>query len=130
MEPISTAILVSFAIELAKNGIVEFSKSSGKKISDSAFKWITKLFYKEDKQPKKILEDLKLNSESLEAKNSLVAIIQNDVKDDPIKQEYLAEIIENYRLNYFTEINKSKNVNTGNINTEGGDVRLGDNYGK
>ncbi|WP_432672683.1 hypothetical protein [Flavobacterium sp. SM2513] len=127
MEPITVAVITPFLIELAKKGIEKFSEKGFENVSDGAINWFKSLFFKDEK-PKKALLELKENPESQEKQNIAKAIIENSIQDNPEFENHLKEILEKLPKVENT-ISNSKNVNTGNVNTGGGDFRLGDNYG-
>lgn len=121
------AVITPFLIELGKKGIEKFSEKGFESVSEGAIKWFKSLFFKDDK-PKKALLELQENPENKEKQNIAKAIIENSIEDNPEFENYLKEILEKLPKIENT-ITNSKNVNTGNINTGGGDFRIGDNYG-
>lgn len=127
MEPITVAVITPFLIELAKKGIEKFSEKGFENVSDGAINWLKTLFFKDEK-PKKALLELQENPESQENQNIAKAIIENSIEDNPEFENHLKEILEKLPKVEIT-ISNSKNVNTGNVNTGGGDFRLGDSYG-
>ncbi|MCV9926171.1 hypothetical protein OIU83_00790 [Flavobacterium sp. LS1R49] len=127
MEPITMAVITPFLIELGKKGIEKFSEKGFENISEGAINWIKTLFFKDDK-PKKALLELQANPESKEKQNIAKALIENSIEDNPEFEIHLKEILEKLPKVENT-ITNSKNVNIGNVNTGGGDFRLGDNYG-
>ncbi|WP_281635618.1 hypothetical protein [Flavobacterium marginilacus] len=127
MEPITMAIITPFLIELGKKGIDKFSEKGFESVSEGAINWIKSLFFKDDK-PKKALIELQENPENKEKQNIAKALIENSIEDNPEFEIHLKEILEKLPKIENT-ITNSKNVNTGNVNTGGGDFRLGDNYG-
>lgn len=127
MEPITMAVITPFLIELGKQGIEKFKEKGVESISEGAINWIKSLFFKDDK-PKKALLELQENPENIEKQNIAKALIENSLEDNPEFQIHLKEILEKLPKVENTIAN-SKNVNTGNVNTGGGDFRLGDNYG-
>lgn len=127
MEPITMAVITPFLIELGKKGIEKFSEKGFESISEAATTWIKSLFIKDNK-PKKALLDLQKDPDNKEKQNIAKAIIENSIEDNPEFENYLKEILEKLPKIENT-ITNSKNVNTGNINTGGGDFRIGDNYG-
>ncbi|CAA9201908.1 hypothetical protein [Flavobacterium collinsii] len=127
MEPITMAVITPFLIELGKKGIEKFSEKGFESVSEGAINWFKSLFFKNDK-PKKALLELQENPENMEKQNIARAIIENSLEDHPEFEIHLKEILDKLPKVENT-ISNSKNVNTGNVNTGGGDFRLGDNYG-
>ena len=127
MEPVTMAIITPFLIELGKKGIEKFTEKGFESVSESAINWIKSLFFKDDK-PKKALIELQANPENKEKQNIAKALIESSIEDNPEFETHLKELLEKLPKVENT-ITNSKNVNTGNVNTGGGDFRLGDNYG-
>jgi len=127
MPIITTISITSFLTALAQKGLDKAFETAGEKVSEGAYNWIKSLFYK-NSEPKKILKELQAEPQNLEKLSNAAAIINNSIEDDPKFEFFLKEIIEKLSMTKNT-ISNSKNVNTGNINTKGGDFRIGDNYG-
>jgi hypothetical protein len=127
MEPITMAIITPFLIELGKKGIEKFTDKGFESVSESAIDWFKSLFFKDDK-PKKVLLELQQEPENKERQNIAKAIIENSIEDNPEFENFLKEIIRNIPK-VESAISNSKNVNTGTINSGGGNIQLGDNYG-
>lgn len=127
MPIISTAAITSLITLLAKKGLEKAFEKGGEKISEGAYNWVKSLFYK-DNEPKNILKQIQEDPDNNEKINNAVAIINNSLEDNPQYELFLKEIIENLPKIENT-INNSKNINTGNVNTNGGDFRIGDDYG-
>lgn len=127
MPIITTAAVTAFLTTLAHKGLDKAFETGGEKVSEGACNWIKSLFYK-NSEPKKILKELQGNPQNVERLSNAAAIINNSIEDNPEFETYLKEIIEKLPKIENT-ISNSKNVNTGNVNTEGGNFRIGDNYG-
>ncbi|GIZ09022.1 hypothetical protein [Flavobacterium sp. UMI-01] len=127
MPVISTVAVTAFLIKLAKKGLDKAFETGSEKVSEDAYNWIKSLFYKES-EPKKILKELQEDPENAEKLSNAIAIINNSIEDNLQFQAYIKEIIEKTPKTQST-ISNSKNVNTGNVNTAGGNFRIGDNYG-
>ncbi|HHC78381.1 MAG TPA: hypothetical protein ENK46_00755 [Flavobacteriia bacterium] len=126
MPIITTAVLTTIITTLANKGLESAFENVGEKVSDGAIDWIKSLFYKEGK-PKKALRELQENPVKIEKREIVKAIIENSIEDNPIHSKYLKEIIEILPKNE-NIISNYKNINTGKIETKGGDVHIGDNY--
>ncbi|MNT18984.1 hypothetical protein D3C72_1542160 [compost metagenome] len=124
---IMTVAITTFLTNLAQKGLEKVFETGSEKVSEDAYTWIKSLFYKND-EPKKILKELQEDSQNSQRLSNAVAIIENSIEDDPKFEVYLKEILEKLP-NIENAISNSKNVNTGNVNTEGGNFRIGDNYG-
>lgn len=127
MEPITMAIITPFLIELGKKGYEKLTEKGIESISEGTIGWIKSLFFKDDK-PKKALLELQENPENKEKQNIAKAIIENSIEDNPEFMANLKELIEKLPKVENT-ISNSKNVNSGTINSGGGNIQLGDNYG-
>jgi hypothetical protein len=127
MPIITTVALTAFLTSLAQKGLDKALETGSEKISEDAYAWIKSLFYKND-EPKKILKELHEEPQNSERLSNALAIINNSIEDHPEFEVYLKEIIEKMPKTENT-ISNSKNVNTGNVNTGGGDFRIGDDYG-
>lgn len=127
MPVISTVAVTAFLTTLAQKGLDKAFETGSEKVSKDAYNWIKSLFYKEN-EPKKILKELQEDPENAEKLSNATAIINNSIEDNPQFQAYIKEIIEKIPETQNT-ISNSKNVNTGNVNTAGGNFRIGDNYG-
>lgn len=122
-----TVAITTFLINLAQKGLEKAFETGSEKVSGDAYTWIKSLFYKND-EPKKILKELHEEPQNAERLSNALAIINNSLEDHPEFEVYLKEIIEKMPKTENT-ISNSKNVNAGNVNTAGGDFRIGDNYG-
>lgn len=127
MPVISTVAVTAFLTTLAQKGLDKAFETGSEKVSEDAYNWIKSLFYKES-EPKKILKELQEDPENAEKLSNAIAIINNSIEDNQQFQAYIKEIIEKIPETQNT-ISNSKNVNTGNVNTAGGNFRIGDNYG-
>jgi hypothetical protein len=126
--PILTTAVTALAMGLAKKGLESAFETTGEKVTEGAITWFTSLFKKDNGESKKILQELEANPDNKDIINKAIAIIENAVEDNPKHEEYLAEIIEK-NPNVSIDVAKSKNVSIGNVNTGGGDFRIGDNNG-
>lgn len=121
------AVITPFLIELGKKGIEKFTEKGFESVSQGAINWFKSLFFNDDK-PKKALLELQENPQNKEKQNIAKAIIENSIEDNLEFAIFLKEIIEKLPKNENT-ISNIKNVNTGNVNTGGGNFRIGDDYG-
>lgn len=121
------AIITPFLLELGKKGIEKFTEKGFESVSEDAISWFKSLFFKDDK-PKKVLLELHEDPGNKEKLNIVKAIIENSLEDNLKYVNFLKAIIEKMPKIENT-ISYSKNVNTGNVNTRGGDFRIGDDYG-
>lgn len=127
MEPITTAALILLAKNLAEKGLEKAFETTGEEVSKNAVNWIKGLFTKNEKIRPELLE-LQEKPESTARLNAVKAVIEKDLEDNPESEKYLQEIY-NKLLNSNSDIKNSKNVNSGTINSGGGNIQLGDNYG-
>jgi polyribonucleotide nucleotidyltransferase len=127
MEPITTIALLSLGKYLAKKGLEKAFDTTSEEVSKNAVNWVKNLFTKDGKTRNELIE-LQEKPDSPARLNAVKAIIERDLEDNPEAEKYLQEIY-NKVLNINSNITNSKNVNTGTINSGGGNIQLGDNYG-
>jgi hypothetical protein len=123
MEPITL-----LATQLAKKGLEKAFETSVEEVSKNAVSWVTNLFKKGGKANNDLME-LQEKPDSPARLNAVKAVIERDLEENPDAEKYLQEIY-NKVLNVNSNITNSKNVNTGTLNSGGGNIQLGDNYGK
>lgn len=128
MEQITTTALVLLGKHLAEKGLEKAFETTGEEVSKNAVNWIKNLF-KKDNQIRNELVELQQKPESTARLNAVNAVIERELEDNPEAEKYLQEIF-NKILNVNSKIANSKNVNTGTLNSGGGNIQLGDNYGK
>lgn len=128
MPLITTAVMTALITTIANKGLDTFVENSSEKISDGAINWIKDLLFKKGK-PKIALRELTDNPLKKESQEAVKAIIENSIEDNNVHLEYLKEIIEALPIRD-NIVTASKNVNTGNINTSGGNIHIGDKYGE
>lgn len=128
MEPITTAAITLLGKHLAEKGIEKAFDTSVEEVSKNAVNWIIKLFKKGGKANND-LQELQEKPESHARLNAVKAVIERELEDNPEAEKYLQEIYSKV-LNVSSNISNSKNVNTGTINSGGGNIQIGDNYGK
>ena len=126
MPLVTSAMLTALAVSLATKGLESLVENTGESISQGAVNWVKSLFYK-DSEPKKALKELQENP-SNEMKLEIVkSILANSIEANSENLNYFKEIISKLPYSDIT-IKDSKNVNTGDVDTGGGDFRIGDNY--
>jgi hypothetical protein len=118
------AVLYPFIIELAKKGAEKIVETSSEKLTSGCISWLKSLFFKDDK-PKKALEELIYEPESLEKQTAIKTLVENSIEDVPENENYLNELLDKLPK-IENKIRNSKNVVTGNINTGGGNFINGD----
>lgn len=121
------AIITPFLIELAKKGTEKAIETVSKNLTEGSLNWLKSLFFKEDK-PKKALKELIENPKNSKKQNAIKILLESSLEDNSENEKYLVELLQKLPKIGNT-ITHSKNINTGNVNTNGGDFRIGDNYG-
>lgn len=124
MPIITTAAITALITTLANKGLERAFENAGEKVSDGAIKWIKSLLFK-DGQPKKALKELQENPTKENKQAVVQSIIENSIEDNSTNTNYLKEIIGILPKN---TVNNYKNINTGTIDSNGGDVHIGDKY--
>lgn len=127
MEPITSTALVLLGKHLAEKGLEKAFDTTVGEVSKNAIDWIKGLFTNKDKVKTELIE-LQEKPDSTARLNAVKAIIEKELEDNPASEQYLIEIY-NKVLNSNISINNSKNINTGSVNSSGGNIQLGDNYG-
>ena len=119
------AIVTYMGNKLAKN---ESVNSFFDDFSEATVNWIKPLFIEEDDKPTRSFEKFKANPNSESKQKLLQVTLESELEDNPEAEKYIRKIFE--KISQTEEgkiiISNSKNVNTGNVNTGGGDFRLGD----
>jgi hypothetical protein len=128
MAIITTAAITALVGNLAKKGLEKAFETTGEKLTEGALRWLKSVFYEDDK-PKKLVDDLIQNPNSDARKKAVESLINIDLEDAPENVQFLREVYEN-SIDTNISIVKSKNVNTGDINTGGGSVHIGDSNEK
>ena len=126
MAILTTAAITLLVSKLGEKGLDKAFDTTVEKLSEGALAWIKKLFIKEGVSRQEII-DLESKPDSLARRNTVSNIIERDLEDNPSNEKYLQEIFENLTKSE-VRVENSKNVNTGNINSQGGNVHIGDNY--
>jgi organic radical activating enzyme len=127
MEPITSTALVLLGKHLAEKGLEKAFETTAEEVSKNAVNWIKDLFTKDGKVRTELVE-LQEKPDSIARLNAVKSVIEKDIEDNPESEKYLQEIY-NKVLNVNSNITNSKNVNSGTINSGGGSIQLGDNYG-
>lgn len=128
MPIITTAAITALVTHLAKKGLEKAFETTGEKLTEGALNWIKSVFYDGDK-PKSMVDNLIQNPESEARRKSIESVINIDLEDHPENEKFLHEVYEKSVENNISIVN-SKNINTGDINTGGGSVHIGDNNGR
>ena len=115
---------IAFATGLGLKGI----EKGGELVSEGAVNWFSNLFIKNG-VPKNTFQRYLDAPDDHVNQNGIQAIIENSIEDNPEFKKYLEEFFSMLPDNK-SIIKDSKNVNTGNVNTGGGDFSIGDTYGK
>jgi len=128
MEPITTTALISsITTYLAKKLKDEKSVDSFfSEFTEATVNWIKPLFLKEDGEEKEALVKLKENPDSEARQNLVKSILEVEVEDNPDSKQYLENIYQKISESNGVNVIGSKNVNTGDVNTQGGDFSIGD----
>lgn len=127
MEPITTTAIALLAKHLAEKGLEKMFDTSVDELSKGAIVWLKSLFMTDGKVKNELVE-LQEKPDSQARLNSVKAIVEKDLEDNPESEKHLMDIY-NKVLSKGIKIVNSKNINTGNINSGGGNIQLGDNNG-
>lgn len=127
MPVITTAALTTLVVHLAKKGFEKAFENVGEKVSDKSISWLKSIFTKNGKEVKE-LEELEKKPESKARQNAARSLIEISLEDNPEAKSHLEEILTKLSSGN-TLIQNSKNVNLGNIDSNGGDIQIGDRNG-
>ncbi|MNK22309.1 hypothetical protein D3C87_405830 [compost metagenome] len=128
MAVMTTAAITLIVGKLAEKGLDKAFDTTVEKISEGAIAWVKNLFTRNGKARQE-LADLESKPDSAARLKAVSAILERELEDNPESARHLEEIYDKMTRPE-VHITKSKNVNTGTINSGGGDVQLGDNYGQ
>lgn len=133
MEPITTTAMISTVVgylakKLKDNESVQDFFSD---FTEATINWIKPIFIKEDEKPKELIQDLQADPDDelniVAVENALAKALRNNLE----AQEHLKVMYDSLQQKAdqgeSISIVNSKNVNTGKVNTGGGDFRQGDN---
>jgi len=134
MKPLTTSTMIA-SIVTYLGGQLSKDKSINNFISEfseATVNWIKPLFLKEDSTEKEIIKNLKEKPESEARKGAVESAINVGLEDTPKAKDYIQEIFEKISRTeqggkIVNNVVNSENVNIGNVNTGGGDFRIGDN---
>jgi hypothetical protein len=110
------AFLSPYLIEGGK----ELAKSAGKEVWE-----LIKKPFTSDKE-KALLTDLEKNPDNQIVQGKVIGKLEEYLEANPELLKSLTELLSKAKSESIN-ISQSKNVNTGNVNTGGGDFRIGDN---
>jgi hypothetical protein len=131
MDPVTTTAAIGGIIVkyLSENNSV---KSFLSELTDETVKWIKPLFLREDESP----TDLTINIEEEPSSEINIDEISTAIKrkanktqdGDEVIERIYAELEKKFQSQKNTSIyvRNSKNVNTGNLNSGGGNINIGD----
>jgi len=133
MEQVTTAAMVNeiatyLGERLAKNESLNRFLSD---FTDATVKWIRPIFLKDDGTEKEVIKTLKENPGSQPRRKAVESAIEIELESSPDAIKYIEEIFKKISetgdlKNSTNDFSNSKNFNTGNINTKGGDFHIGD----
>jgi len=129
MEPLTTSVIISsittyLATKLKENKSID---SFFSEFTEATVNWIKPLFITEDGNEKEVIAKLKEKPDSPALHNSVKSILELELEENPNSKKNLEEMYEVIsKTDTGIKIVNSKNINTGNVNTQGGDFILGD----
>jgi hypothetical protein len=133
MDPITTPLMIGGFVsylgnKLAKN---ESVNSFFSEFTDASVNWIKPLFLTEEGIEKEMIQKLKEKPDSKARKKAVESALEIELEDNPNAEAHLKAMFEKLSKTeeggkIVTTITNSKNVNTGNVNTGGGDFHIGD----
>lgn len=129
MEPITTTAIASLVYYLGKTMFKKSFETTVQELTKDGLKWFKSVFYKEDDKPRDVLEDLKANPENKHNIHAAELAISKALENDPKAQSYIDEMYvkvkEKEQTGEFKNIFNAQNVNTGHVETGGGDFIQG-----
>jgi len=134
MEPITTSAIIGGIVAYLGERLSKDESISNfiAQFSEATVSWVKPIFLKEDGTEKEIIKKLKEKPDSEARKKAVESAIEIGLEDTPEATEYIQEIFDKISKTeeggkIVSNIVNSKNVNTGNVNTDGGGFHLGDN---
>ena len=128
MDPITIAATTKIVSYLAEKAFEEAFETTVGEFTQDSIDWLKTVFFKNNGQPKEVLENLQNKPASLARRNAAVAAIESELEDNPQGEKYLMELVKaiEAKSDSNTNISNSKNVNTGTIHSNG-NITFGDN---
>ena len=133
MEPLTTSAMIG-GIVAYLGGKLSKDKSINSFLSEfteATINWLKPIFLKDDGTEKEIIQSLKEKPESVSRKKAVESAFEIVIEDNPEAKTYIKDIFEKISKTeeggkIINNIINSRNVNTGNVNTSGGDFHIGD----
>ena len=127
MAILTTSIITVIVTFLAKEGATKVYETVIETLSIEAINKIKNVFTKDGK-PKEVISELQEKPDSVARQNAVKALIEKSIEDDPEIENAFMEFFQKIPNGITTNISHSKNVNTGDINSDGVDIdlRIGD----
>jgi len=128
MDPITIAATTKIVSYLAGKAFEEAFETTVGEFTQDSIDWLKTIFFKNNSQPKEVLENLQNKPDSPARRTAAVAAIESELEDNPQAERYLMELVKAIEAmsGNNTTISNSKNVNTGTIHSNG-NVIIGDN---
>jgi len=134
MEPVTLTVMISSFVAYLGSKI-QNNEPISKFISDfsqATIDWIKPIFLKEDGSETDISLEFSKKPDSPIRRRALESAIEMKLEDEPEGKLFIEEIFQSLSKKddgqkAIATVIASKNVNTGNVNTGGGDFILGDN---
>jgi len=134
MEPLTTTMIGSIVTYIGTK--LSNDKSINNffsEFTEATANWIRPLFLKDDGTEKEAIQKLKEKPKSEARKNAVKSIFEIELEDNPNAKEFIKNMFDqipkmegDWGTN--NKVINSKNVSIGNnVNTEGGDYKIGDN---
>lgn len=124
--PILTTAAITLLTTLATKGLEKAFETGGEKISEGAIHWIKSLFFKND-SPSEVMTSIQQSPDNPDNLKRALQIIEESINANPNNKKYYDEVMNRVQ-NTITINNVNKNINTGDVNTGGGNFRIGDDY--
>ncbi|MBL7772243.1 MAG: hypothetical protein JNM95_05265 [Chitinophagaceae bacterium] len=122
--PILTTAAITLLTTLATKGLEKAFETGGEKISEGAINWIKSLFFKND-SPSEVMTSIQQSPDNPDNLKRALQIIEESINANPSNKKYYDEVMNRVQ-NTITINNVNKNINTGDVNTGGGNFRIGD----
>ena len=128
MDPITIAATTKIVSYLAGKAFEEAFETTVGEFTQDSIDWLKTIFFKNNSQPKEVLENLQNKPDSPARRTAAVAAIESELEDNPQGEKYLIELVNAIEAKSGSNINisNSKNINTGTIHSSG-NVTFGDN---
>jgi hypothetical protein len=130
MEPITTAAITTLVSYLGTKIFDKSFDTVTQEFTKDGVQWLKSVFYRSDNTPKDVLIELKTQPNDEHNLQAAEIAVAKSLKDNPDAEVWLKEMVELIKAKEVkgesVRVVNSKNVNTGKVDTGGGNFIIGD----